>query len=468
MSRIVVLGGGVVGLATGLILGRQGNDVIVLERDQEPCPDSAEQAWKSWDRKGVAQFRQAHYLQPGARQVLETHLPEAAASLREVDACAFSALQILPPSIADRAPRPGDDRLTTLTARRPVAEYVIGKLADEELDVRRGVEVVGFETGPRSDADAPHVTGVRLASGETLSTDLVVDATGRRSRLPDWVEAVGARRPMEESEDSGFIYYTRFFHTNGAPPVPQAPLLSALGSFSILTLPADAQTWSVTVYISSHDQAMKGLRDPERWSRVVAGCPRHAHWLDGQAITGVAPMAGIVDRIRRLVIDGVPVITGVVAVGDAWACTNPSLGRGIALGLLHAVATSEVVAEHARDPSGLALAHDEVTQARLTPWYRHTIGLDRARAAAIQAEIEGVPLALSDDPAALVGRALPLAAVQDADVFRAFLEIAGVLTLPQEVLSRPGVRERVLELAEGQQPPPVAAPSRTQLLEMMV
>jgi hypothetical protein len=51
----------------------------------------------------VAQFRQAHYLQPGARQVLESHLPEAAASLREVDACAFSALRVLPPSIADRA-----------------------------------------------------------------------------------------------------------------------------------------------------------------------------------------------------------------------------------------------------------------------------------------------------------------------------------------------------------------------------
>jgi 2-polyprenyl-6-methoxyphenol hydroxylase-like FAD-dependent oxidoreductase len=290
---------------------------------------------------------------------------------------------------------------------------------------------------------------------------------GRRSRLPDWIAAVGARPPIEESEDSGFIYYTRFFRTTGTPPVPLAPLLSALGSFSLLTLPADAQTWSVTVYVSSHDQAMKGLRDPERWSCVVGGCPRHAHWLDGEAITGVVPMAGIVDRFRRLVVDGVPVITGVVAVGDAWACTNPSLGRGIALGLLHAVVTSEVVAKHSGDPRALALAHDEETQARLTPWYRHTIGLDRARVASIQAQIEGVPLTLSDDPAAVVGRALPLAAVQDADVFRAFLEIVGVLTLPQEVLARPGLRERVLELAAGQDSPPIAAPSRTQLLEMM-
>jgi 2-polyprenyl-6-methoxyphenol hydroxylase-like FAD-dependent oxidoreductase len=465
-----VLGGGVIGLVTGLLLARQGIEVIVLERDDQPCPDLPEQAWESWDRRGVAQFRQAHFLQPGGKQVLDSHLPEVTESLREVGACAFSALDGLPPTISDRASRPGDYRWTTLTARRPVVEYVVGKLAEKELDVRRGVEVVGFEIGQQADAGVPNVTGVRLASGETLAADLVIDAMGRRSRLPDWIKAVGARPLIEESEDSGFIYYTRFFHTagtNGTPPAPQTALLSALGSFSLLTLPGDAQTWSVTVYVSSHDQAMKGLRDPERWSRVVAACPRHAHWLDGEAITGVAPMAGIVDRLRRLVVDGAPVITGVIPVGDAWACTNPSLGRGISIGLLHAVVASEVVAEHLGDPRGLALAHDEVTQARLTPWYRHTVGLDRARAAAIQAEIDGVPLALSDDPAAVVGRALPLAAMQDADVFRAFLEIVGVLTLPQDVLARPGLRERILELAAGQQPPPVAAPSRTQLLEMM-
>jgi 2-polyprenyl-6-methoxyphenol hydroxylase-like FAD-dependent oxidoreductase len=467
MSRVVVLGGGIIGLATGMLLARQGHGVTVLERDPQPRPDSPEQAWESWDRHGVAQFRQAHFLQPGARRVLEAQLPEVAASLRDVGACAFNALDAMPPTITDRAPRPGDDRLTTLTARRPVAEYVVGRHAEEAVDVRRGVEVVGLATRPGPEPGVPHVTGVRLGSGETQPADLVIDAMGRRSRLPDWLAAVGARAPIEQIEDSGFTYYTRFFHTTGTPPVPRAPLLTALGSFSLLTLPADAQTWSVTIYISSHDQAMKGLRDPERWTQVVGACPRHAHWLDGEPLTGVLPIAGVVDRFRRMVVDGAAVATGVVAVGDAWACTNPSGGRGIALGLLHAVATSDVVADHFEDPGALALAHDEVTQARLTPWYAHTIGIDRARAAAIQAEIDGTPPALSADPAAVVGRAFPVAAMQDADLFRAFLEVGGVLTLPQDVLARPGLRERVLELAAGQSPQPVPAPSRSELLAMM-
>ena len=42
--------------------------------------------------------------------------------------------------------------------------------------------------------------------GEEISADLIVDAMGRSSKLPNWLEAIGARRPIEEAEDSGFIY----------------------------------------------------------------------------------------------------------------------------------------------------------------------------------------------------------------------------------------------------------------------
>ena len=63
MARIVVLGAGVCGLAAGLMLRRDGHEVTVLERDAAPTPDSIEDAWEHWERTGVAQFRQAHYMQ---------------------------------------------------------------------------------------------------------------------------------------------------------------------------------------------------------------------------------------------------------------------------------------------------------------------------------------------------------------------------------------------------------------------
>ena len=74
---------------------------------------------------------------------------------------------------------------------------------------------------------------------------------------------------------------------------------------------------------------LKELRDVDCYTRVLRACPLQAHWLDGQAITGVLAMAGILDRYRRFVANGAPVATGFAAVGDAWASTNPSAGRGL-------------------------------------------------------------------------------------------------------------------------------------------
>ncbi len=157
----------------------------------------------------------------------------------------------------------------------------------------------------------------------------------------------------EEAEDSGFIYYTRFFRSpNGTLPQPRAPLLIHIGTLTVLTIPSDNQTWSAMVYISTGDQALKRLRDADRWTSVVAACPLHAHWLEGEPITGVLAMGGIVDCYRRLIVDGHPVATGVAPVADAWACTNPSQGRGISLGLVHGQHLRDVVRTHSMIPAG--------------------------------------------------------------------------------------------------------------------
>jgi 2-polyprenyl-6-methoxyphenol hydroxylase-like FAD-dependent oxidoreductase len=137
-------------------------------------------------------------------------------------------------------------------------------------------------------------------------------------------------------------------------------------SFSVLTLPGDNGTWSVTLYVSSGDRPLKAMRDPERWDAVLAACPLHAHWAEGEPISGVLAMGGIVDRYRRMVIGGRPVATGVVMVGDAWACTNPSLGRGMALGLLHVRRLRDFVRYRLEHRIEMAEVWDTVTEVELT------------------------------------------------------------------------------------------------------
>ena len=224
---------------------------------------------------------------------------------------------------------------------------------------------------------------------------------GRGSKLPRWLESAGARPPIEEAEISGFVYYTRYFRSTSATvPLCHAALQTYFQSFSLLTLPGDAGTWSVTVVITSSDQPLKKLRDPKYWTALVAACPLHAHWLDGEPITEVLAMGGILDRYRRFVVDDVPVATGIVSVGDSWACTNPSLGRGIALGLMQAVGTMEVLGQHLDNPLALALAQDSMTEKRVTPWYRNTIEINRGWFARFNALIEGRPEPQPTDPRA--------------------------------------------------------------------
>ena len=80
-------------------------------------------------------------------------------------------------------------------------------------------------------------------------------------------------------------------------------------------------------------------------------------------------MAGVLDRFRRLLVNGRPVATGLVAVGDAMACTNPSGGRGMTLGLLGVWHLREVIRSHLENPHRLAETWDAVAQTELTPWY---------------------------------------------------------------------------------------------------
>ncbi|MGZ4616941.1 MAG: FAD-dependent oxidoreductase, partial [Actinomycetes bacterium] len=337
MGSIVVCGAGVIGLSAAVMLARDGHEVTVLEADPAVTPDGPRDAWTAWRRHGVAQFRQPHNLFPRFRQILDREMPEMVERLVAAGCVWVDMVATLPPGIQDRAPRPGDDRFRFVTGRRPVVEAVFAAAADEEprVTVRRGVRVDGFLEGRPLTEGTPHVAGVRTALGEQVRADLVVDAMGRRTPTADWLTGLGGRSPDVQTEDSGFVYYTRYF-AGPELPVARAAPITAMGTFSLLTLPGDNGTWSVTVFGATGDAPLKAVRDPDLFARLVRACPAHAHWLDGSPVTQVLAMAGILDRYRRFVVDGRPVATGLAAVGDAWACTNPSAGRGLSVGLIHA------------------------------------------------------------------------------------------------------------------------------------
>jgi len=202
------------------------------------------------------------------------------------------------------------------------------------------------------------------------------------------------------------------------------------------------------------------------WERIVSSYPLVAHWLEGEPLTEIQLMAKIEDRHRTFVVDGRPVVTGVAPIADSWACTNPSVGRGASIGLIHAVALRDLVRDHGLDDQlSFASAWHDATVEKVEPFYRDTLAFDRHRLGEIEAQIAGVPYE-TDDPGWAIGRAMEAATGSDPDILRGFIDIASLLARPDEVLQRPGLLDRVLASAETPAEP-LPGPSRGELVDIV-
>jgi hypothetical protein len=76
---------------------------------------------------------------------------------------------------------------------------------------------------------------------------------------------------------------------------------------------------------------------------------------------------------------------------------------------------------------------------------------------------EGLEPPLDSSPMARLAAVAPF----DPDLFRCLIEIVQCVALPQEVLRRPGVEEKI-ESLQTLEPLPLPGPDREQLLQLLV
>lgn len=148
--KLLVLGGGMAGLATALAAGRAGHEVVLLERDTDTPPGDAAEVFQGWQRTGVAQFRQPHNFLGLGRRLLRDRTPDVYRALLGAGAVEVEQFRFL----VGATPEPGDEELATIGCRRPVFEAALRRVVQAEaaIDLRPGCRVTGLalSAGPRT------------------------------------------------------------------------------------------------------------------------------------------------------------------------------------------------------------------------------------------------------------------------------------------------------------------------------
>ncbi|OIK28348.1 NAD(P)/FAD-dependent oxidoreductase [Streptomyces malaysiense] len=331
-ARAVVIGGSIAGmLAAAAVKDQAGSVEIIESRDLPEGPEP---------RAGVPQAVHIHLLQSGGVDALEELLPGVIDQLAAAGAHRIPVttnMVIYSPEGWYRRWHRATHRL--MTASRDLTDHVIRRRVLEEphVNVRTRARVVGLL------GDGRRVTGVRVrtsadGAGEReteLRADLVIDASGRASRMPRWLAELGIRGVAEDRVDSGLVYASRMYRapvpTRGWPVIsvnadPRLPGPASAGGI----LPIEGDRWHVSLMGAPGGQPTRDPAAFEPFARtlrhpVIADLLRLAEPLTDVSVTHSTANR----RYRYERLGSWP--EGLVALGDSVAAFNPVYGQGLSV-----------------------------------------------------------------------------------------------------------------------------------------
>jgi 2-polyprenyl-6-methoxyphenol hydroxylase-like FAD-dependent oxidoreductase len=460
-QHAIVIGAGMGGLLAARALSDFYAVVTVLERDTFPLSDVP--------RKGVPQGRHAHGLLARGRAVIENFFPgwtdEVVASGGARGDIAGDVNWIGHGVTIKSAP----SELVGLLASRPVLEghvrrrlmalpnvRVIENCAVQGLIVCADcVDLSAVENASKKDSSRATIKGVRAKVGggveQTMTADLVVDASGRGSSSPAWLESLGYAKPEEEKIEIGIGYTTRIYRRQPTD----------LGGKFVVVVAGSGPNWRNGVVL---------YQTQDRWIVSIGGYfGDHAPDDDQMfaAYAGSLPTTDIYDivahaeplsdfvryrypaNLRRRYERLTRFPAGYLVFGDALSSFNPVYGQGMTVAAQEAALLCQCLDAGDAD---LARRFFAAASASIdTPW-DIAVGNDLRHPQVVGPRSPKVRFINW-----YIGK-LHLAARHDARLATAFLEVANLEAPPTKLL-RPAIVTRVIKGNLGSRSNAEAAPA---------
>ncbi|MER6345291.1 FAD-dependent oxidoreductase [Streptomyces sp. NPDC001595] len=458
MTRIAVIGGGIAGMATALLLARGAHDVTIFEQDDIGPSIPLDADFFGRPRPRVPQAIQPHALLGPARAVLRRWIPDVYAHMIRLGAWEQHEFDWFP---GHPPYRPGDEDLVLVRMRRIVLETALRAAVRAQRNIRReaGTAAEGLVVAPGT-GGIPQVTGVRSADRQ-VDADLVIDAAGRRSPVVDWLTAAGARPPETETHRVGLAYACRWYRTTSSitTSMPRVPYTSATPYALSIAFPSDNDLLGAALVCTVKEPTLPALRDARTFDALARLFPSTGAWLsaDPHPVGDVHIMAGLDNRWSPTADASGPIASGLVRVGDALVHTNPTMTQGISLALWAAERVAST-ARRAKHHDEFARSYDRWTRDVLKPWFDLQVSADREN----ENRLSGTVPPTADDEARRRAARFPCA-LEDPEVMRAWARARHMMQTPAEAFGHEDVRQRIEQWlrTRPRTPQPAVVPSRS-------
>jgi 2-polyprenyl-6-methoxyphenol hydroxylase-like FAD-dependent oxidoreductase len=367
-DHAIVMGASMAGLLAARVLSETFERVTIVERD---TLDGA-------PRKGVPQAAHLHALLARGRDILEELFPGLTRDLLDSGAVELVYGRNVRSYHFGGFKADGGHGLVSIAASRSLVErHVLRRVRGlQSVRFADGREITGLLTAD----GARRVAGVTVrgradGAAETLAADLVVDATGRGSRVPRWLVEMGYPAPEVSEVKVDVGYATRVFRRPDAAPhrwrsLYVLDLHPGSGRVGCIFYIED-QKWMATLAGPLGDHPPP---DEEGYREFAKSLPSRELY---DVLATAEPLGDIAtfrfpSNLRRRYERMERLPEGLIVVGDALCCFNPVYGQGMTAAALCAAALRDVLSAPAGKDGLPARFHKKIGGILDVPWLLST------------------------------------------------------------------------------------------------